>query len=184
MKNAATVKDEKSKQDAEKNKIRRWILKSVSKTTPEKTVTLYAIKKFLDSKQSGLSNNPETKLVINRLTESGHLVKIDGKFADGKNSPKDKQPPAQKRKSGNESKNNAKDSATLDKRSPTEKAKPQESRHVAKTVGKNSPKDKQPPAQKRKSGSELKNIAKGIATPSAERSSSKEAVPKESEAVN
>ncbi|GBN25772.1 hypothetical protein AVEN_183241-1, partial [Araneus ventricosus] len=100
MKDAATVKDKKSKQEVEKSKIRRWILKSVSETTPQTAVTLYAMKKFLDSKQSGLSNNPETKLVIKRLTESGHLVKIDGKFANGKNTPKDKQPPAQKRKSG------------------------------------------------------------------------------------
>ncbi|GBN44294.1 hypothetical protein AVEN_174263-1 [Araneus ventricosus] len=184
MKDAATVKDEKSKQEAEKNKIRRWILKSVLETTPQITVTLYAIKKFLDSKQSGLSNNPETKLVIKRLTESGHLVKIDGKFADGKNSPKDKQPPDQKGKSGNESKNCAKGSATLAKRWPTEKAKPQESGHLVKTVGKNSPKDKQPPAQKHKSGSESKNIAKGSATPLAGTSSSKEAVPKESETAN
>ncbi|GBN05122.1 hypothetical protein AVEN_132108-1 [Araneus ventricosus] len=82
----------------------------VSKTTPETAVTLYAIKKFLDSKQSELSNNPETKLMIKCLTESGHLLKIDGKFADGKNSPKHKQHPAQKRKSGSESKNLAKGS--------------------------------------------------------------------------
>ncbi|GBO15385.1 hypothetical protein AVEN_203419-1 [Araneus ventricosus] len=184
MKDAATVKDEKRKQQDEKNKIRRWILKSVSETTPQSAVTLYAIKKFLDSKQSGLSSNPETKLVIKRLTESGHLLKIDGKFTDGKNSPKDKQPPAQKRKSGSESKNHAKGSDTLAKRSPTKKVKPQESGRGVKTVGRNSPKDKQPPAQKRKSGSELKNLAKGRATPLAERSSSKEAVSKESETVN
>ncbi|GBN24147.1 hypothetical protein AVEN_11319-1 [Araneus ventricosus] len=74
MKDAATMK---GKQE-EMNKIRRWILKSVSKATPETAVTLYSIKKFLDSKQNGLSINPETKLVMKRLTESGHLVKIDG----------------------------------------------------------------------------------------------------------
>ncbi|GBO21621.1 hypothetical protein AVEN_204622-1, partial [Araneus ventricosus] len=117
----------KSKQEVEKSKIRRWILKSVSETTPQTAVTLYAMKKFLDSKQSGLSNNPETKLVIKRLTESGHLVKIDGKFANGKNSPKDKQPPAQKRKSGSELKSLAKGSATpLAERSPNQEAVPME----------------------------------------------------------
>ncbi|GBN30550.1 hypothetical protein AVEN_168085-1 [Araneus ventricosus] len=127
MKDAATMK---GKQE-EMNKIRRWILKSISKATPETAVTLYSIKKFLDSKQNGLSINPETKLVMKRLTESGHLVKIDGKYFDGKNSPK----------------------------------------------------DKQSPAQKSKNGSELKNLAKGSVTPSAEKSSTQEAVGKESETV-
>ncbi|GBM18935.1 hypothetical protein AVEN_1564-1 [Araneus ventricosus] len=159
MKSAATMKDKKSKQEDEMNKIRRWILKSVSKATPETAVTLYSIKKFLDSKQNGLSINPETKLVMKRLTESGHLVKIDGKYIDGKNSQKDNQPSAQKRKSGSELK------------------KP------AKSDGKSSSKDKQPPAQKRTSGSELKNLAKGSVTPPAEKSPTQEAVRKESETV-
>ncbi|GBM64824.1 hypothetical protein AVEN_178555-1 [Araneus ventricosus] len=187
MKDAATMKDKKSKEEVEMNKIRRWILKSVSKATPETAVTLYSIKKFLDSKQNGLSINPETKLVMKRLTESGHLVKIDGKYFDGKNSPKDKQPPAQKRKSGSELKNLAESD---DKNSPKDKQPPAQKRksgselkELAKSDGKNSPKDKQPPAQKRKSGGELKNLAKGSVTTSAEKSSTQEAVQKESETV-
>ncbi|GBM81725.1 hypothetical protein AVEN_113945-1 [Araneus ventricosus] len=131
MKDAATMKDKKSKEEVEMNKIRRWILKSVSKATPETAVTLYSIKKFLDSKQNGLSNNPETKLAMKRLTESGHLVKIDGRYFDGKNSPKDKQPPAQKRTSGSELKNLAKGSVTSSaEKSPTQEAERKESETV------------------------------------------------------
>ncbi|GBO13406.1 hypothetical protein AVEN_258663-1 [Araneus ventricosus] len=117
MKDAATVKNEKSKQEVEKSKIRRWILNRYRNDT-QTAVTLYAMKKFLDSKQSGLSNNPETKLVIKRH-ESGHLVKIEG-FLMAK-MPKGQAASSSESKSGNESKNLAKGSATLAKRSPTKK---------------------------------------------------------------
>ncbi|KAF8783260.1 hypothetical protein HNY73_013449 [Argiope bruennichi] len=131
MKNIAPIKDKKSKQEVEKNKIRRWILKYVSKTTPATAITLQSIKKFLDSKQNGLSVNPETKLIIKRLTETGRLVKIDGKFSDGKNSSKDQQPPAQKRKSKSELKNLAKNSVTrLAERSSSQETSRNESEIV------------------------------------------------------
>ncbi|GFU07051.1 uncharacterized protein NPIL_135821 [Nephila pilipes] len=83
MKTTAAAKD-KSKQIAEKNQIRRWILKSVAETTRKTAITLNAIKKFLDSKQKNVSSKPETKMILKRLVDSGQLVKIDGRFTAGK----------------------------------------------------------------------------------------------------
>ncbi|GFV00225.1 uncharacterized protein TNCV_3322761 [Trichonephila clavipes] len=81
MKDIVVVKDKKTKPAPERSQIRRWILKSVAETTPKTAITLYSIKKFLDSKQNGISNNPETKLMLRKLIESGNLIKINGKFA-------------------------------------------------------------------------------------------------------
>ncbi|GFS75994.1 uncharacterized protein NPIL_302351 [Nephila pilipes] len=88
MADTTDVKDKKKKQIAEKNQIRRWILKSVAETTRKTAVTLNAIKKFLDSKQNGISGKPDTKLMIKRLLDSGHLIKVDGRFSAGKPSQK------------------------------------------------------------------------------------------------
>ncbi|KAF8773953.1 hypothetical protein HNY73_016558 [Argiope bruennichi] len=64
----------------EKAKIRKWILMAVASDKSNKGVTIQHIKKFLDSKQDGLSNKPEMKLILKRLLETGHLKKKDGKF--------------------------------------------------------------------------------------------------------
>ncbi|GFR00531.1 uncharacterized protein TNCT_253791 [Trichonephila clavata] len=106
MKDTAVVKDKKTKQAPERSQIRRWILKSVAETTPKTAITLHSIKKFLDSKQNGISSNPETKLILKKLLESGNLIKIDGKFASaGKPAQIEKQQATVKSKKGNEMKN-------------------------------------------------------------------------------
>ncbi|GFY61632.1 uncharacterized protein TNIN_131051 [Trichonephila inaurata madagascariensis] len=64
-----------------RSKIRKWILKSVSDSSRRTSVTLYSIKKFLDTKHHGISNTPETKLILKRLVDNGHLIKVDGRFA-------------------------------------------------------------------------------------------------------
>ncbi|GFX03376.1 uncharacterized protein TNCV_4633881 [Trichonephila clavipes] len=64
-----------------RSKIRKWILKSVSDSSRRSSVTLYSIKKFLDAKHHGISNTPETKLILKRLVDKGHLIKVDGRFA-------------------------------------------------------------------------------------------------------
>ncbi|GIY29720.1 uncharacterized protein CDAR_506291 [Caerostris darwini] len=84
MQDKKAVKVKKARKVVEKQQIRRWILKSVAETTPKTAITLHSIKKFLDSKQNGASNNPETKMIIKRLLESGHLRKVDGRYAAGK----------------------------------------------------------------------------------------------------
>ncbi|GFQ97875.1 uncharacterized protein TNCT_392341 [Trichonephila clavata] len=84
MADTTDVKDKKKKLMAEKYQIRRWILKCVAETTCKTAVTLNAIKKFLDSKQNGISGKPEIKLIIKRLLDSGHLVKVENRFAAGK----------------------------------------------------------------------------------------------------
>ncbi|GBL91956.1 hypothetical protein AVEN_102532-1 [Araneus ventricosus] len=43
-------------------------------------VTIRHVKKFLDSKQEGLAMKPETKFILKRLLETGHLEKKDGKY--------------------------------------------------------------------------------------------------------
>ncbi|GIY12484.1 uncharacterized protein CEXT_146641 [Caerostris extrusa] len=88
MKDKNAVKARKGRKLSNKNQIRRWILKSVAETTPKTAITLHAIKKFLDSKQNGVSNNPETKMITKRLLESGHLRKVDGRYAAGKRNEK------------------------------------------------------------------------------------------------
>ncbi|GFQ89455.1 uncharacterized protein TNCT_192661 [Trichonephila clavata] len=88
MKNTIVFKDNKTKQKVEISQIRRWVLKSVSKTTPATAVTLHFIKKFLDSKHDGISRLPETKMVIKNLIDSGRLVKIEGRIATGKTNQK------------------------------------------------------------------------------------------------
>ncbi|KAF8764016.1 hypothetical protein HNY73_022139 [Argiope bruennichi] len=75
---------------AEKAKIRKWILMAVANSKDSKGVTTQHIKKFLDSKQDGLSSKPETMLLLKRLLETGHLAKKDGKFVIKK--PKKKSP--------------------------------------------------------------------------------------------
>ncbi|KAF8764017.1 hypothetical protein HNY73_022140 [Argiope bruennichi] len=65
---------------AEKAKIRKWILTAVTNSKDSKGVTTQHIKKFLDSKQDGLSSKPVIMLVLKRLLETGHLVKKDGKY--------------------------------------------------------------------------------------------------------
>ncbi|GFQ86601.1 uncharacterized protein TNCT_139801 [Trichonephila clavata] len=79
-----TIVDTNShKQMNVRSKIRKWILKSVSDSSRKTSVTLYSIKKFLDSKHHGISNTPETKLILKRLVDKGHLIKVDGRFASG-----------------------------------------------------------------------------------------------------
>ncbi|GBM56757.1 hypothetical protein AVEN_211092-1 [Araneus ventricosus] len=65
---------------AEKAKIRRWMLMAVTNGKGSSGVTIQHIKKFLDSKQGGLSSKAETKLILSRLLETGHLEKTDGKY--------------------------------------------------------------------------------------------------------
>ncbi|KAF8773954.1 hypothetical protein HNY73_016559 [Argiope bruennichi] len=65
---------------AEKAKIRKWILLAVASVKGSNGVTIQHIKKFLDTKQDGLSMKPETKLILKRLLETGHLKKKDGKY--------------------------------------------------------------------------------------------------------
>ncbi|KAF8774232.1 hypothetical protein HNY73_016807 [Argiope bruennichi] len=65
---------------AEKAKIRKWILMAAASLKGNNGVTVQHIKKFLDTKKDGLSNKPETKLILNRLLETGHLKKKDGKY--------------------------------------------------------------------------------------------------------
>ncbi|GFY62317.1 hypothetical protein TNIN_211251 [Trichonephila inaurata madagascariensis] len=60
MKTTNAFNETKNKQSIEARQIRRWILKSVSDIPPEKAVTFHYIKKFLESKQNGISNHPET----------------------------------------------------------------------------------------------------------------------------
>ncbi|GFS51166.1 uncharacterized protein NPIL_377921 [Nephila pilipes] len=84
MKNPITVKNKKNKQNVETGQIRRWILKCVSNTTPETAITLQCVKKFLDSKQNGVSSLAETKSVLKDLLDRGHLIKINGRIASGK----------------------------------------------------------------------------------------------------
>ncbi|GFQ66795.1 uncharacterized protein TNCT_396901 [Trichonephila clavata] len=98
MKAPASSKEMKNKPSAEKNQIRRWILKSVSETTRKNAITLNAIKKFLESKQKNISRKPETKMILKRLVDSGQLVKIDGRFTAGKPSPRKKSERNQPRK--------------------------------------------------------------------------------------
>ncbi|GFU07042.1 uncharacterized protein NPIL_135781 [Nephila pilipes] len=99
MNDMSLIKEKKSKLAADKNQIRRWILKSVAETTRKTAVTLNSIKKFLDSKQKNVSAKTETKMILKRLVESGHLVKIDGRFCAGKSSSKKKNERSQLRKS-------------------------------------------------------------------------------------
>ncbi|GFQ85856.1 uncharacterized protein TNCT_396911 [Trichonephila clavata] len=80
----SATKEKKSKPAADKYQIRRWILKSVAETTRKTAVTLNSIKKFLESKQKNVSVKSETKMILKRLLESGHLVKVDGRFFAGK----------------------------------------------------------------------------------------------------
>ncbi|GFY43787.1 uncharacterized protein TNIN_230991 [Trichonephila inaurata madagascariensis] len=122
MKDTAVVKDKKTKPAPEKSQIRRWILKSVAETTPKTAITLYAIKKFLDSKQNGISNNPETKLILRKLLESGNVIKINGKFAfAGKPAQIEKQQATVKSKKRNETKNLTKSKKGRKPRDITEK---------------------------------------------------------------
>ncbi|GFT44863.1 uncharacterized protein NPIL_294981 [Nephila pilipes] len=100
MKTTNAPKDKKIKQNVEANQIRRWILKSVSKTSPETAVTIHYIKKFLESKQSGISNHPETKITLKRLIGSGHLIKVNGRIATAKSDEKDKKQSKETRNSG------------------------------------------------------------------------------------
>ncbi|GFT33139.1 uncharacterized protein NPIL_538311 [Nephila pilipes] len=108
MKNIVATQDKKSKQAAEKSQIRRWILKSVAETTPKTAVTLHSIKKFLDSKQIGISNNPEVKMILKNLVDNGNLIKINCRFAAGKPNQVEKQQATGKGKKRNEIKNLAK----------------------------------------------------------------------------
>ncbi|GIX87680.1 ENTH domain-containing protein [Caerostris extrusa] len=70
----------KRKSSMERNKIRRWILMAVSNIKGNIGATIFHIRKFLDSKQNGISNKPEMKLMLKRLLESGYLVKNEGKY--------------------------------------------------------------------------------------------------------
>ncbi|KAF8773956.1 hypothetical protein HNY73_016561 [Argiope bruennichi] len=64
----------------EKDKIRKWILMAVASVQISKGMTIQQIKKFLDSKQDGLSMKPEMKLILKRLLETGHLKKKEGRY--------------------------------------------------------------------------------------------------------
>ncbi|GFY42675.1 uncharacterized protein TNIN_176781 [Trichonephila inaurata madagascariensis] len=95
----SATKDKRSKSVADKHQIRRWILKSVAETTRKTAVTLNSIKKFLDSKQKNVSGKSETKMILKRLLDSGHLVKADGRFFAGKANLRKKNERSQSRKS-------------------------------------------------------------------------------------
>ncbi|GFR01495.1 hypothetical protein TNCT_710861 [Trichonephila clavata] len=64
----------------EKTNIRRWIITAVSNVKGNRA-TIHHIRKYLDSKKTGLSNKPETKLIMKKLLDIGRLVKVDGKYA-------------------------------------------------------------------------------------------------------
>ncbi|KAF8773948.1 hypothetical protein HNY73_016553 [Argiope bruennichi] len=65
---------------ADKSNMRKWILMVVASVKSSTGVTIQRIKKFLDSKQVGISSKPEMKLTLKKLLETGHLGKKDGKF--------------------------------------------------------------------------------------------------------
>ncbi|GBN22658.1 hypothetical protein AVEN_103392-1 [Araneus ventricosus] len=76
----ASKDDKTNKQSKEKAKIRRWILKAVEDVEGNKGATAHHIQKFLDSKEAGISNKPEWKLILKKLLDSGHLMKNGGRF--------------------------------------------------------------------------------------------------------
>ncbi|GFU32717.1 hypothetical protein NPIL_686081 [Nephila pilipes] len=71
---------ESLKPSTEKMNIRRWIITAVSNVKGNKA-TIHHIRKYLESKKTGLSNKPETKLIMKKLLDIGRLVKVDGKYA-------------------------------------------------------------------------------------------------------
>ncbi|GBL94949.1 hypothetical protein AVEN_187464-1 [Araneus ventricosus] len=73
-------KDDKANQSKEKAKVRRWILKAVEDVEGNRGATAHHIQKFLDSKEDGISNRPEWKLILKKLLDSGHLMKNGGRY--------------------------------------------------------------------------------------------------------
>ncbi|GFQ89453.1 uncharacterized protein TNCT_192651 [Trichonephila clavata] len=108
MKTTNAVHVKKNKQNIEVKQICHWILKSVSNIPPERAVTFHYIKKFLESKQNGISNHPETKLALKRLIDGGHLMKVNGKIARGKLDEKDKKQCKENSKGGSKVKSHPK----------------------------------------------------------------------------
>ncbi|GFY27151.1 ENTH domain-containing protein [Trichonephila clavipes] len=79
MSNSVVLKNRKASYD--KIKIRRWILTAVSNVKSKIGVTIHHIRKFLEAKKNGLSTKPETKLILKRLLDTGHLRKMEGKYS-------------------------------------------------------------------------------------------------------
>ncbi|GBM26281.1 hypothetical protein AVEN_66520-1 [Araneus ventricosus] len=66
---------------SEKAKVRKWMLMADASSKGSNGVTIHHMENFLDSKQSGLSSKPETKLILKNLVETGRLAKKDGEYA-------------------------------------------------------------------------------------------------------
>ncbi|GBM20614.1 hypothetical protein AVEN_230213-1 [Araneus ventricosus] len=74
----ASKDDNANKQSEEKAKVRRWILKAVENVERNNGATTHHIQKFLDSKEDEISKKIDFKLILQKLLDSGHLMK-DGR---------------------------------------------------------------------------------------------------------